>query len=153
MTGRNTSRPHRMKKKKKTGHLYISTLNSQDTLSPCIGDHNANRISQHFKSPFFQDMFYISLLVRTQRNHIGTDDCYPAEPGTFKLPMVRKYFLPKDLPSEQKNHLLGKQLGDVEWRLVEAFYPVWYTEQRLPLRLFPCEGSKHQPWASIGYDE
>lgn len=25
------------------------------------------------------------------------------------------------LPSEQKNHLLSKQLGDVEWRLVEVF--------------------------------
>lgn len=72
--------------------------------------------------------------------------------------MVRKYIFaqgyPQEyLPSEQKNHLLGKQLRDVEWRLVEALYPVWYAEQRLPLRLFPCEGSKHQPWASIGYAE
>lgn len=96
VTGRNTSRPHTVKKQT-TGHLYISTLNSQDTLSPCIEDHIAKHINQHFKSPFFRDMFNVSLLLNPKESY---RDWWllRAKPGTFKLPMARKYLLLKDIP-------------------------------------------------------
>jgi hypothetical protein len=94
-----------------TSHLYISTPNSQDTLSLCVGDHMVKHVRQDVKSPFFQDMLNVSLLVRAQRNCIGTDDCYPAKPGPSKLPMNRKYLLSKDIP---KNTFLPNRKSSAE---------------------------------------
>lgn len=74
--------------KNKTGHSYISVLNSLRCTERL---HQGPHDKAH--TPKCQNMLNASLLVWTHRYHVGTDDRFPAKPGTSKLPMSRKCVL------------------------------------------------------------